>query len=61
MREPREFGYEFELAFAHTSYEKQDDREPKTFEGAMKNKQSKEWFKAMREEMNSLESIKFGN
>ncbi|KAL2531862.1 Uncharacterized protein Adt_05213 [Abeliophyllum distichum] len=48
-REPRRFGYESELAFAYASYEELVDREPNTFEEAMKSEQSEEWLKAMRE------------
>lgn len=54
-RAPVRFGYESELAFAHASYEELADRETKTFEEAMKSEQSEEWFKAMKDEMSSLE------
>ncbi|XP_022871175.1 uncharacterized protein LOC111390369 [Olea europaea var. sylvestris] len=43
MREPRRFKYEYELAFAHASYEELVDRKSKTFEEAMKSEQFEEW------------------
>jgi len=51
-RLPKRLGTDYSLAYA--SYQELVDKEPNTYDEAIKSENSKEWVKAMKEEMNSL-------